>query len=167
VKIERHGFLFDNRHVVPYNPVLSQKYDCHINVEIATAITSVKYLHKYIHKGHDGACVSLQVHTDEHASPSRMDEPKEFVDSRYISATEAAWRIFDFSLHQHYPPVMRLQLHLQNMQSVRYDPNTPPQQVLQQPDVQRTTLTEFFELCRAYPQETSALLYPDCPKSYV
>ena len=29
-------------------------------MEIATAINAVKYLHKYIHKGHDRAYVSLQ-----------------------------------------------------------------------------------------------------------
>ena len=29
-----HGncILFDNRHVVPYNPYLTQKYNCHINI---------------------------------------------------------------------------------------------------------------------------------------
>jgi hypothetical protein len=42
----RGGHVFDNRHVVPYNPYLSQRYDAHINVEIASQITAVKYLFK-------------------------------------------------------------------------------------------------------------------------
>ena len=43
--------LIDNRHVVPYNAGLLLKYDCHINVEICTSVSSVKYIYKYIYKG--------------------------------------------------------------------------------------------------------------------
>lgn len=40
----------DNRSVVPYNPYLLEKYDAHMNVEICSSITSVKYLYKYVYK---------------------------------------------------------------------------------------------------------------------
>jgi hypothetical protein len=51
---------FDNHHnVIPYNPYLSTKYDCHINVEICSSVMVVKYIHKYIYKGPDQA--TLQV----------------------------------------------------------------------------------------------------------
>ena len=36
-----------NRWVVPYNPFLLLKYQCHLNVEICTSIKAVKYLYKY------------------------------------------------------------------------------------------------------------------------
>jgi len=36
----------DNRWVVPYNPYLVQKYNCHVNVEICSTVASVKYIHK-------------------------------------------------------------------------------------------------------------------------
>ncbi len=51
----RGGFAFDNRWVVPYNPYLSLLFNCHINVEVCTFVTAVKYLYKYIYKGHDRA----------------------------------------------------------------------------------------------------------------
>ena len=51
--IKKGKFIIDNRWVVPYNPYLCQKYDCHINVEICSSIRSVKYLYKYVYKGHD------------------------------------------------------------------------------------------------------------------
>jgi hypothetical protein len=53
------GADLDNRWVVPYNPYLSQKYDCHINVEICTTVSAVKYLYKYVYKGGDRAAVYL------------------------------------------------------------------------------------------------------------
>ena len=45
--------LIDNKWVVPYNPYISTKYNAHINVEICSTIKAVKYLYKYIYKGHD------------------------------------------------------------------------------------------------------------------
>jgi hypothetical protein len=54
------GFVFDNRWVVPYNPYLSMWYKCHINVEVYSSITVVKYLYKYVYKGHDRALVVVQ-----------------------------------------------------------------------------------------------------------
>ena len=47
------GANLDNRWVVPYNPYLLKKYNAHINVEACTSPKSVKYLYKYIYKGHD------------------------------------------------------------------------------------------------------------------
>jgi hypothetical protein len=41
--------------VVPYNPYLSLLFNCHINVEVCTSIAVVKYLYKYVYKGHDRA----------------------------------------------------------------------------------------------------------------
>ena len=51
------GEKLDNRSVVPYCPWLSLKYNAHINLEACSSVKSVKYLHKYIYKGHDCAKV--------------------------------------------------------------------------------------------------------------
>ncbi len=55
------GFVFDNRWVVPYNPYLTMRYQCHINVEVCSSITVVKYLYKYVYKGHDRALAVVQL----------------------------------------------------------------------------------------------------------
>jgi hypothetical protein len=47
------GHELDNRWVVPYNPYLLYLFNCHINVEACGSIKAVKYLFKYIYKGHD------------------------------------------------------------------------------------------------------------------
>jgi len=54
------GIQLDNRWVVPYNPYLTTKYDCHINVEICSSIAAVKYLFKYVYKGHDHATIEIR-----------------------------------------------------------------------------------------------------------
>ena len=51
--------VLDNRHVVPYNPKLSLLLRAHINVEICALIEAVKYLFKYVYKGHDRAALRL------------------------------------------------------------------------------------------------------------
>ncbi|THH13907.1 hypothetical protein EW146_g6363 [Bondarzewia mesenterica] len=102
----RSGHVFDNRDVVPHNPYLSAKYDCHINVEICASIKAIKYIHKYIYKGHDRATLEL----------GEVDEIKEYVDARYIGPVEACWHVFEFPMHLELPTVYRLPIHLQDDQ---------------------------------------------------
>ena len=61
----------DNRWVAPYNPFLSTLFDCHINVEVVSSIKAVKYLYKYVYKGHD----MTQVRVERNESGSRQPEP--------------------------------------------------------------------------------------------
>lgn len=52
-KPEVWGHMLDSRWIVPYNPYLLSLFDCHINVEVSSTIKAVKYLYKYMYKGHD------------------------------------------------------------------------------------------------------------------
>ncbi|KAH9959887.1 hypothetical protein BGW80DRAFT_1183112, partial [Lactifluus volemus] len=65
--------------IVPYNPFLLFKYNCHINVEYLVSFTSTKYITKYIYKGPD--CVTILL--------IRGDEIKQYLSSKYISSAEA------------------------------------------------------------------------------
>ncbi|GBN74273.1 hypothetical protein AVEN_133494-1 [Araneus ventricosus] len=49
-----------NRWVVPYNPWSLKRFNAHINVEVCASVKSVKYLYKYVYKGHDAASVKIQ-----------------------------------------------------------------------------------------------------------
>ena len=81
------GFGYDNRHVVPYNRYLLLKYQCHINVECCISIKSVKYIHKYIHKGHNHTTMQLA----REGQP--INEIKMYLDAHYVSAMEAFMRL--------------------------------------------------------------------------
>lgn len=87
VKIRDH--IMDNRWVVPYNPYLLAMFDCHINVEMCSTIKAVKYLYKYIYKGHD----KIIYHLVTVEQSEQIDEIRQFRDARWISPPEAMWRI--------------------------------------------------------------------------
>ncbi|GBM52315.1 hypothetical protein AVEN_126395-1 [Araneus ventricosus] len=53
-------YSIDNRWVVPYNPWLLKKFNAYINVEVCASVKSVKYLYKYVYKGHDAASAKIQ-----------------------------------------------------------------------------------------------------------
>ena len=154
--IMKENNRFTNQDVIPYNPYLFAKYNCYINVEVSNDIHAVKYLYKYVYKGHDRAAISIEPNNNN------IDEIREYLDARYVAACEASWRIFEFSLHRHYPSVQRLQLHLENQQYISFDPDIPDaEQSLQQSNFRRITLTAFFEACRQYSNLINDLLYAD------
>ena len=91
--------VLDNRWIVPYNPFLLLKYNAHINVEICTTVTAVKYLYKYVYKGHDRANVDFRSGENANSGgPKRRDEVANYLEARCVSATEACYRIFAFEL---------------------------------------------------------------------
>jgi hypothetical protein len=54
-----HDVELDNYWVVLHNVYLSTKYDVHINIEVCNNIREVKYLFKYIYKGHDHVTIEI------------------------------------------------------------------------------------------------------------
>jgi hypothetical protein len=148
-------FVYTNQWVVPYNPYLTSKYSCHINVEICNTIHAVKYIHKYIFKGHDRITLGIQ----------QNDEIKKYLDSRYIGPHEAAWRLFAFSMHSVLPSVERLTVHLPNEQMIYFNADDNPEQVQGQME-QDTKLMGYFSYNREHPGDRH-LLYADFPKYFV
>ncbi|XP_075108897.1 uncharacterized protein LOC142180730 [Nicotiana tabacum] len=102
------GMRMHNQWVVPYNPYLLTRYNCHINVESCSGVKANKYLYKYIYKGHDRCVVYIKPDDGEKV----VDEIQNFQDARWVSPPEALWRIYEFNLSEMQPPVLNLQLHL-------------------------------------------------------
>jgi hypothetical protein len=96
--------------VVPHNVYLSTKYDVHINIEVYNNIRAVKYLFKYVYKGHDRVIVEIS-HQSDNATKGNVieaDEILKYVDCRYVSTSEATWHIFKFDMHERFLDVERL-----------------------------------------------------------
>lgn len=153
--IMKYGCILDNRWVVPYNPYLTAKYKCHINVEVCASIGSIKYLYKYVYKGHDRAMVQIG---------ETINECQNYIDTRYVAASEALWRLFAFKMHDQSHKVIRLPIHLPNMQYTTFHDRESLDDI--QEAYQKTQLTQFFNICQT-DQFASTLLYVDIPKYYV
>ena len=97
--MEKNGFKFDNRWVVPFNEFLSVKFNCHINVEFIGSFMTIKYIYKYVHKGADVSTVALGAEDDK-------DEIRKFVNARTIDPYEAHWRIHGYKVQDRHPAVI-------------------------------------------------------------
>ncbi|XP_044012567.1 uncharacterized protein LOC122855319 [Aphidius gifuensis] len=111
------GGTADNQYVVPYNATLLKLFNCHINTEIVSSIKSVKYLYKYIYKGHDAAAVEVVDETSD-IGELNHDEIRNYIETRYVGPVEACDRIMGRSLQKKSHSIMRLPVHLPNQQSV-------------------------------------------------
>jgi hypothetical protein len=157
--VKGREYELDNRWIVPYNPYLSAKYNCHINVECAASIMSFKYIFKYVHKGTDK--VSFDVHG--------QDEIREHRSARYVSACEAIWRIFGYWLHRLHPPVFRLPVHEPGGHMVTWYTSEDQHRVAERADSECSALTEFFMANRASGtdgEDARSLTYQEFPQLF-
>jgi hypothetical protein len=75
--IQKGSSIFTNGNIVPYIKFLTLMFECHINVEIPVNSTAIKYLYKYITKGHNRSYMAVDV----------ADETEGYVDGRSIVNT--------------------------------------------------------------------------------
>ena len=134
--VQHNGRTIDNRWVVPYNPYLTLRYSCHINVEATASPKAVKYLFKYIHKGNDRAMVSTRVEGQP------VDEIAEFLDLRSVSSGEAYWHLAGFPISDRDPAVLPMRVHLKDQQQIVWDEESEVEALENQ---RETELTAFFE----------------------
>jgi hypothetical protein len=116
-------FMELNWTIIGWYRTMFTKYDAHINVKVCNNICAVKYLFKYIYKGHDHAIVeiSCQSNNGTEGNVVEADDIKKYLDYRYVSTSEAVWRIFKFDMHERFLVVEHLQYHLPNQQMVLFN----------------------------------------------
>jgi hypothetical protein len=81
--------------------------DCHIHVDIVFTVAVFMYLYKYLFKGPDHTYFHVQQDSDK-----TIDKVCDYVDGRYLSAPEAAWRMLGFEITSKDPSVTCLPVHL-------------------------------------------------------
>ncbi|XP_074313490.1 uncharacterized protein LOC141648664 [Silene latifolia] len=161
-KVVVRKLAMDNTWVVPYNPYLLAMFDCHLNVEVCSTIKAVKYLYKYVYKGHD----RIQFNISGAGQNAVVDETERYQSGRWVSPPEAAWRIFGFNLFDIYPPVLPLPVHTPNSQFVSFQAHESLEGIIVDEHRTKTMLTEFFRK-NSLQKEGPKYLYREFPKHFV
>ena len=161
-KLPKSNIVVDNRWVIPYNPVLSLRYNCHINTECCASPKATKYLFKYVTKGNDRAMVATEV------EGQARDEITEYQDLRSVGSNEAIWHLKNFPITDRFPAVMALRVHLKDQQQVIFDANLETEALENQ---RNTELTAYFEFNRNALENGTHMSelckYVDMPKHHV
>ena len=109
---------------------------------------AVKYLYKY------RALLEIKNGSDEIA---------QYIGGRYLSSSEACWRIFRYSMHHEFPNVTRLAIHLPNEQIVYFNENQDLTKL--ESKTSDTTLTAWFKINKI-DLAAHNIVYPDFPRYY-
>jgi hypothetical protein len=95
-----------------------------------------------------------------------LDEITSYITKRFLTCTKACWRHFEFDIVQIKPPVMQLQLHLEQEQNVVF--KTTKEDVEEALAKNRDTmLTGYFFANQSHIQQAESLLYEDMPSKFV
>jgi hypothetical protein len=121
----------------------------------------MKYLYKYVYKGHDRALAVVQPEAgallvatpqaavggaDGNNVPTARDEVQNYLDGWYVSASEACHWLFAFDLHDVHPNVYRLAVHLPNEQTTYFPEGTTVGEAMMRNN--STTLTGWCDFNR-------------------
>ena len=130
--------------MIPYNPILLMRYNCHINVEICCSIKFAKYLYKYIYI--KGMIEHLSLLSLRIMGKKVINEIKQYRDSRMITAIEAVHRLYAFKLYSMSPPGLQMLVHLEGMYMLAYKSTANLNNVVRSEKSQRSMLTEYFKV---------------------
>jgi len=92
--------------------------------------------------------------------PVARDEVQNYLDGRYVSASEACHRLFAFDLHGMHPNVYRLVIHLPNEQTTYFPEGTMVREAMMRNN--STTLTGWCDFNRKAKSEYVAITTLAC-----
>ncbi|XP_074265893.1 uncharacterized protein LOC141588345 [Silene latifolia] len=142
---EKNDHTLDNRFVVPHNIDLLVKYQAHLMWNGVTNIGQSNTYSSTFPKGriwHTQACM------------------------KYVSASEACWRVFAFEIQFKQPPVQRLSYHLESKQDIFFEDSEAPDDVLERVGDAKTTLTEWMATNQKH-EDARSLTYAEFPTEWV
>ncbi|XP_074305492.1 uncharacterized protein LOC141640705 [Silene latifolia] len=85
---------------------------------------------------------------------------------RYVSASEACWRVFTFEIQYKQPPVQRLPYHLEFEQDVLFEDSEAADDILERVGDAKTTLTEWMVTNQKH-EDARSLTYAEFPTEWV
>jgi hypothetical protein len=118
----------EDRWVTPHIPALVHLLDCHIYADVCSTATIFLYLFKYLFKGPDRARFGIRTLHDDRADgeEDQVDEFRDYMNARYLSSSEAVYRILNFHTVSKRPGVRCLSVHLEGKNLGRmYDRSQP------------------------------------------
>ncbi|XP_071695071.1 uncharacterized protein [Rutidosis leptorrhynchoides] len=142
----------DNRNVVSYNKQLSKQFQSHINVEWAR----------------QNICANRKFRRRKIKPKKKQgkDEIADYYSCRYISACEAAWRLFNFPTIYRTPAVYRICFHLPNHEPIYYDGDEDFESILTKHTVGAFQFIEWMN-CNKTDQHARQYTYVEFPRYYV
>ena len=137
----------NNRWIVPHNPDLPKGTNC-------TSMWSVKYLFKYVYKGHDCANVEITEKDKE-----THDEIKHDLDAMYVSSPEGMWHPCGLKMYDHSHTIICLPVQRIGWQQV-YFQDSEHEAVLQRAAADDTMFTAFFKYNQIHVMEFTYNEFP-------
>ncbi|PUZ56488.1 hypothetical protein GQ55_5G311800 [Panicum hallii var. hallii] len=150
--VTKNNVDIDNTFIVPHNVDLVVKYQAHINVQRVNHDGMHKYLFKYVTKGFD--CARVGFHGNSSAQGSSNDtinEIQNYLECRYVTPHDAAWRLLQYDIHHTDPSIERLPVHLPFENSVVFTEEDDLEEVIENPNNLITKLTAWFEANNQFP----------------
>ena len=120
---------------------------------------AIKYIHNYIYKGSDRTTLQLQ-------AVEGGDEIKKFLQGRYIGPCEAVWGLLEFRMHEEFPAVYQLPIHLPGEYLVYFSETATAIELQAHLDIAKSKLIAWFAYNAMY-SDSHHLLYQHFPEKYV
>ena len=98
---------------------------------------------------------------------ANVDEITQYQNARFVSASEACHRIYQYLTHAQYPPTERVPIHCKDEQSIIYDEELLDKESIDEILLKNsnTKLTEYFEISKNDPG-ANQLYYYEMPTYY-
>ena len=117
---------------------------------------------KYIYNGPDNAQAVLT--NEKNGVEEIIDEIKEYIEARYISAIEGVWLMFSFVMHAQDPTVIRLETHLEDINTIIFKDDQKLADIKNKNKM--TKLKAYFYL-NTVDENARKYLYHEIPKYYI